>query len=161
VVCGLGYDATVCLECGDDIFFQNIFNHLQDFMKPQPTRLQLVFSAVKTSSLIKFVFLSLRYTMSKLPFTKEHLAELSGFIDLCKKDPKILQGPELAFFKSYIESLGGKIPATLSETDFESPKTSTPEPTKEKEPEPEVESEESDIELDNSGIIGRYIYLFC
>lgn len=95
--------------------------------------------------------------MPKLPFTAAHLSELSGFIDFCKNDPKVLLSPELAFFKNYIESLGGKIPATLSETDFESPKADTPEPRKAKEPEakpePEVGSEESDIELDNSGLI--------
>ncbi|PNF21335.1 hypothetical protein B7P43_G02129 [Cryptotermes secundus] len=105
-------------------------------------------------------------TMPKLPFTAAHLSQLNGFVDLCKNDPKILLSPELAFFKNYIESLGGKIPATLSETDFESPKADIlepepepePKPRKAKEPEaqpePEVESEESDIELDNSGIIG-------
>jgi suppressor of tumorigenicity protein 13 len=102
--------------------------------------------------------------MPKLPFTAAHLTQLNGFIDLCKNDPKILLSPELAFFKNYIESLGGKIPATLSETDFESPKADIPEPRKAKEPEaqpePEVESEESDIELDNSGIIGRHFVWF-
>jgi suppressor of tumorigenicity protein 13 len=99
--------------------------------------------------------------MSKSPFTKAHLAQLNGFIDLCKKDPKILLDPELAFFKNYIESLGGKVPTTLFETGAGSPETSRPEPTEEKEPEPEVESEESDIELDNSGVIGMYVYIFC
>jgi suppressor of tumorigenicity protein 13 len=100
--------------------------------------------------------------MSNLPFTKAHLSQLSGFIDLCKKDPKILLNPELSFFKSYIESMGGKIPANLFKTDFGSPKTNIPEPKKEREPEPDADAEsvESDIELDNSGIIGRYIYSF-
>jgi suppressor of tumorigenicity protein 13 len=104
--------------------------------------------------------------MSKTPFTAAHISQLSGFINLCKDDPKILHNPELAFFKNYIESLGGKIPATLPETDFESPEADIPEPRKAKEseakPEPavEVESEESDIELDNSGIIGRYFVSF-
>jgi suppressor of tumorigenicity protein 13 len=102
--------------------------------------------------------------MPKLPFTAAHLSQLSDFIDFCKNDPKILLSPELAFLKNYVESLGGKIPATLSETDFESPKAEIPEPRKAKEPgakpEPEVESEESDIELDNSGIIGRYFIRF-
>jgi suppressor of tumorigenicity protein 13 len=97
--------------------------------------------------------------MSKLPFSATHLTQLRGFIDFCRSDPKILQNPELAFFKNYIESLGGRIPATVSETNFESPKMDKPEAGKEKEPEakqePEVESEESDIELDSSGIIGR------
>lgn len=103
--------------------------------------------------------MSRRYTMSKLPFSATHLSQLKGFIDFCRIDPKILRNPELAFFKNYIESLGGTIPAAESETNSESPNTDEPEATKEKEPEtkqePEVESEESDIELDNSGIIGR------
>jgi suppressor of tumorigenicity protein 13 len=102
--------------------------------------------------------------MPKSPFTAAHISQLSGFVNLCKDDPKILLSPELAFFKNYIESLGGKIPANLSETDSESPKAETPEPRKAKEPEakpePEVESEESDIELDNSGIIGMYCVYF-
>jgi suppressor of tumorigenicity protein 13 len=102
--------------------------------------------------------------MPKTPFTPAHLSQLTGFINLCKDDPKILHSPELAFFKNYIESLGGKIPATLPETDFEPPKADIPEPRKAKEPEakpePEVDSEESDIELDNSGIIGKYFVSF-
>jgi suppressor of tumorigenicity protein 13 len=97
--------------------------------------------------------------MSKLPFTAEHLSQLKGFVYFCTNDPKILQNPELAFFKNYIESLGGRIPTTVSETNFESPKMDKPEARKENEPEtkqePEVESEESDIELDSSGVIGR------
>jgi hypothetical protein len=87
--------------------------------------------------------------MSNLPFTKEYISQLFGFIALCKKDPNILRKPEFSFFKSYIESLGGKIPVSLFET--------VPEPKKEREPESDTES---DIELDNSGVIGRYIYLF-
>lgn len=97
--------------------------------------------------------------MSKLPFSLTHLSQLKGFIDFCRNDPKILRSPELEFFKNYIESLGGTIPATVPETNSESPNMDEPEATKEKEPEtkqePEVESEESDIELDSSGIIGR------
>jgi len=97
--------------------------------------------------------------MSKLPFTASHLTQLKGFVDFCRNDPKILRNPELAFFKNYIESLGGTIPTTVSETNPESPNADEPEARKEKEPEPkqepEVESEESDIELDSSGIIGR------
>ncbi|KAJ9590805.1 hypothetical protein L9F63_016191 [Diploptera punctata] len=92
-----------------------------------------------------------------IPFTKTHLEQLSGFIDLCKNDPKILLHPDLAFFKNYIESLGGKIPASAaSESDspkHESKKETPPQPEPEPEPEPEIESEESDIELDNTGVI--------
>ena len=95
--------------------------------------------------------------MSKIPFTKEHLVQLSGFIDLCKNDPKILLHPDLAFFKNYIESLGGKIPAPAgceSDSPKHEPKKEEPKPQPEAEPELEVESEESDIELDNTGVIG-------
>jgi suppressor of tumorigenicity protein 13 len=102
--------------------------------------------------------------MPKSPFTAAQLAQLNGFINCCQNDPKILHSPDLAFFKNYIESLGGKIPETSSETEFESPKPDIPEPKKAKEPEPkpepEAESEESDIELDNSGVIGRYFVWF-
>lgn len=98
--------------------------------------------------------------MSKLPFSTTHISQLKAFIDFCRSDPKILRSPELEFFKNYIESLGGTIPTAVSETNSESPNRDEPEARKGKEPEtkqePEVESEESDIELDSSGIIGRY-----
>jgi len=38
------------------------------------------------------------------------LGELKGFITLLEKNPAMLHQPELRFFKSYLERMGGKIP---------------------------------------------------
>lgn len=37
------------------------------------------------------------------------ISDLKQFVDLCKKDPSVLLKPELEFFKTFIESFGGKI----------------------------------------------------
>lgn len=88
--------------------------------------------------------------MASLPFSEDNLKELENFIAFCKSNPKVVYTPQLSFFKSYIESLGGKFP----EVD---PECSKPEIPPEKEspevPEPEMESEESDIEISDEGVI--------
>ncbi|GLH01155.1 Hsc70-interacting protein 2 [Gryllus bimaculatus] len=92
--------------------------------------------------------------MSSLPFPKAHIEQLKTFIDLCKKQPELLQHPELAFFKQYILSMGGKIPPPRAAGDSPKkpePKAAEPEPAEE--PAEEEPLEESDIELDNSGVI--------
>ncbi|KAK3921676.1 Hsc70-interacting protein [Frankliniella fusca] len=89
-------------------------------------------------------------------FGSEQLKQLKAFIELCKNKPSILHRDEFKFFKDYIESLGGKIPSSVSGDDAgPKPTTFTPksENKSEPEPEPEVESEESDVELDNEGVI--------
>ncbi|KAI6694220.1 hypothetical protein NL676_021930 [Syzygium grande] len=40
----------------------------------------------------------------------EKIDELRYFIRLCRSDPSILHDPSLAFFKSYLQSLGARIP---------------------------------------------------
>ncbi|XP_030541152.2 TPR repeat-containing thioredoxin TDX isoform X1 [Rhodamnia argentea] len=46
----------------------------------------------------------------------EKIDELRHFIHQCRSDPSILHDPSLAFFKSYLQSLGARIPpATKSE----------------------------------------------
>lgn len=100
--------------------------------------------------------------MSGIPFTKSHLIQLKGFVDLCRKNPNLLHNEDLQFFKDYIESFGGKIP-DAKPTD-EVPKAEfEPKAEPESEPEPPVESEESDIELDNTGVIGmldKYVLIY-
>ncbi|GAB2292631.1 hypothetical protein Dimus_026868 [Dionaea muscipula] len=41
---------------------------------------------------------------------ESELGELKQFIDRCKSNPSILHNPSLAFFKSYLQSLGARIP---------------------------------------------------
>ncbi|XP_063701415.1 hsc70-interacting protein-like [Culicoides brevitarsis] len=89
------------------------------------------------------------------PIGKEELAKLKAFISVCSAQPQLLNMPELEFFKSFIEKLGGKVPAaptSQKSAHAEASFTSTKAP----EPEPEVESEEepeSDLELDNEGCV--------
>lgn len=45
-----------------------------------------------------------------VPITQESLAPLKVFVDLCTKNPNILQLPDLKFVKDFIENFGGKIP---------------------------------------------------
>ncbi|XP_075234889.1 putative protein FAM10A4 [Lycorma delicatula] len=87
----------------------------------------------------------------------EALAQLKIFITLCKQNPQILYSPQLAFFKEFVESLGGKIPSSPKTShasakpaaDGESLKNESSKPTGE----PEIDSEESDVELDTTGVI--------
>jgi suppressor of tumorigenicity protein 13 len=84
--------------------------------------------------------------MSGLP--KEALDQLKAFVTLVKTKPDVLHTPELLFFKEFLESFGCKVPGATAHN--KTPKA-TPEPT----PAPaDPESEESDIELDNTGVIG-------
>ena len=49
--------------------------------------------------------------MASVKFPEKQLTELRAFVTLIKSQPEILHQPELEFFKSYIESIGGVIPA--------------------------------------------------
>lgn len=87
---------------------------------------------------------------------KEAIAQLKVFIHLVKSKPELLQTPDLKFFKDFIESFGGKVPEV--QTAPKSTNKPSGEPQAEFKPEPaaeEPESEESDIELDNSGVVGE------
>ncbi|KAK6637262.1 hypothetical protein RUM44_007676 [Polyplax serrata] len=93
---------------------------------------------------------------SSLP--AEHLNNLKLFIEICKKDSNVLHLPELSFFKTYIESLGGVIPPKKSCPAGENMHQQKSDGTKEEktnaEPqEDEAESEESEVELDYEGVI--------
>ncbi|XP_045473977.1 putative protein FAM10A4 [Harmonia axyridis] len=82
------------------------------------------------------------------PFDQEALEKLKAFIDICKSNPEILHLPALNFFREFIESFGGVIPAPKMSAKTEETKT---------EPQPkstEYESDpESDLELDKEGCI--------
>ncbi|XP_027340366.1 TPR repeat-containing thioredoxin TDX [Abrus precatorius] len=76
--------------------------------------------------------------------------ELKQFIEACKSNPSLLHSPSLSFFKSYLLSLGARIPPQ--------PKTE-PEDYDEKKPHPysfaqdEHDIVESDIELDDADVV--------
>ncbi|XP_046624368.1 hsc70-interacting protein-like isoform X1 [Neodiprion virginianus] len=88
------------------------------------------------------------------PVSKEHLAQLKVFTDLCIENPSILHLPDLAFVKTFIEHFGGSVPDTKSSNTSGYPKFK-PQPAQSNipEPEPAPESDESDIELDTTGVI--------
>lgn len=44
------------------------------------------------------------------PINLEDVAKLKTFIDLVAASPAILNIPQLAFFKNFIEQMGGKVP---------------------------------------------------
>lgn len=44
------------------------------------------------------------------PINKEELKKLEAFIGFCTMSPQILNMPDLAFFKNFVEKMGGKIP---------------------------------------------------
>lgn len=95
--------------------------------------------------------------MASLP--KEAISQLKVFVHLVKSKPELLLLPDLKFFKDYIESFGGKVP------EVSTPSSPQAEPKTESKPEPpppaaEPESEESDIELDNTGVIGESLLSF-
>lgn len=92
----------------------------------------------------------------------EAVVQLKAFISLVRKTPQILHTPQLAFFKEFIESFGGVVPPfsekpESTETPFSESTKSEP-----KVEEPEVEEVESDVEIDNTGVIGslkHFIFL--
>lgn len=45
------------------------------------------------------------------PLGSEEINKLKLFIGVCSQNPSILNMPQLDFFKSFIEQLGGKVPA--------------------------------------------------
>lgn len=87
------------------------------------------------------------------PFNEDSLEKLKSFIDFCRQKPSIIHSPPLAFFKSYLESIGASLP-------LREPMDPTPPPPKaQAEPEAEaadeaVESDaDSDLEFDLEGCI--------
>lgn len=91
------------------------------------------------------------------PIGKEELTKLRAFISLCAQQPQLLNIPELEFFKSFIEQLGGKVPPSPTKTSSaKAEATFTEKPTAPPTEDVEIESEEepeSDLELDNEGVV--------
>lgn len=73
----------------------------------------------------------------------EKLEDLKRFVELCKKNPSILQNPSLNFFKSFLESLGAQVP----------PSVKSEQGGEEHVDELEEDIVESDVELDNTDIV--------
>ncbi|XP_022648844.1 hsc70-interacting protein-like [Varroa jacobsoni] len=83
----------------------------------------------------------------------QDIIKLEALVELVKSKPETLYTPELAFFKSYLESLEAKLPARPNEAQSTA---SAPEPAAAKTEESmkgEDESEESEVELDESGVV--------
>ena len=87
------------------------------------------------------------------PLSNEEINKLKFFISYCARDPSLLNLPQLSFFKSFVEQLGGKVPATETKPSAHA-KADAKAPTASAEPEEVIEeSEESDVELDNEGVV--------
>ncbi|CAO2819776.1 unnamed protein product [Amaranthus hypochondriacus] len=90
------------------------------------------------------------------------LKQLKQFVELCKSDPSVLSDPSFSFFRDYIESLGGKLPASAygksksnvgDESDEEDEMANTkPHVEEVVEEEEEEEIVESDLELEGDTI---------
>ncbi|XP_030494855.2 TPR repeat-containing thioredoxin TDX [Cannabis sativa] len=84
------------------------------------------------------------------------LAELEQFITRCKSNPSLLHNPSLAFFKSYLQSLGAQIPSDPDTDKFRNSAEDTKEKTDTKKHESFGEDDdivESDVELDDSDVV--------
>ncbi|XP_061892481.1 hsc70-interacting protein-like [Entelurus aequoreus] len=87
------------------------------------------------------------------------VTELKGFVQLCESNPAILHLPEMGFFRTWLHSMGAKIPSPSPPKEScqggcpcgPPPRSSAPPP----EPEPPApsESEESELEKDLEGVI--------
>lgn len=99
--------------------------------------------------------------MAKLP--KAAVKQLEVFVDMVKADPSVLGDPDLAFFKEFIESYGGRVPeftpkplsegSSPSEESEQKPAGGNTGGSEESAADEGIESEESDVELDTSGVI--------
>ncbi|XP_068193001.1 hsc70-interacting protein [Antennarius striatus] len=84
------------------------------------------------------------------------VSELKAFVQLCESRPEILHLPELSFFRTWLLSMGAKIPPPPKTQDScQGGCPCGPPPASASPPEPPVlsESEESEIEIDNDGVI--------
>lgn len=52
------------------------------------------------------------------PINEDELKKLKSFVEVCAANPFLLNLPQLSFFKTFIEKLGGRIP---SESSFRQP----------------------------------------
>ena len=86
-------------------------------------------------------------TLVKSFLTPQRKEELSAFLNLVQKNPQVLYHPDLAFFKSFLESFGAKLPEQEKPKPAPQP-APEPEPAKEETPaapeEPEDEDEDEE-----------------
>lgn len=93
------------------------------------------------------------------PIDPAELQKLKLFVNLCSAQPQLLNLPQLDFFKSFVEKLGGKVPEGTPNFGASAQKPeekSKQEETKKTEPEPEKKEDsepESDVELDEEGCV--------
>ena len=103
--------------------------------------------------------------MSQLP--KPQVDQLQAFISLLKATPQILHDPALSFFRDYLESMGATLPTPPPKKERQrskspEPEEITPNKTEEMEVQEDVEVDveeedpESDVELDMTGVIGKW-----
>lgn len=86
------------------------------------------------------------------------MSELKGFIQMCESNPEVLHLPEMSFFRTWLQSMGAKIPPrTRTKDSCQGGCPCGPPPKSAPPPEPEPsglsESEESEIEIDQEGVI--------
>lgn len=92
------------------------------------------------------------------PIDPSELKKLNVFVDLCSVQPQLLNLPQLAFFKQFVEKLGGKVPEGTPSFGSAEPEPEKPKQDKKKEEEPaeakkEDSDPESDVELDMDGCV--------
>lgn len=96
--------------------------------------------------------------MSVLPNAQD-LVQLKNFIKLCTSQPSILQQPDFAFVREFIENFGGSVPKDNGDPSDNREKTTKKPPEYNTKPtpgtEPKLEEEDSDLELDMTGVIGK------
>ncbi|KAM9434993.1 hsc70-interacting protein [Clarias gariepinus] len=88
------------------------------------------------------------------------VAELKGFVQLCKENPGVLHLPEMEFFRTWLHGLGATIPPLSKNSGCKgscpcdaAPPPQTAPPPSQAEPAPPSESDESELEMDKEGVI--------
>lgn len=57
-----------------------------------------------------------KFAKMACPIDAKEIEKLKMFIQFCSMSPHILQRPELEFFKTFVEKLGGKVPLAPGES---------------------------------------------
>ncbi|ONI09381.1 hypothetical protein PRUPE_5G235200 [Prunus persica] len=85
------------------------------------------------------------------------VAELREFVSKCKSNPSLIHTPSLAFFKSYLQSLGARIPPIPKMDKVDVDMSDTKDHFDAKRPDPSRDNDEdiveSDIELDATDVV--------
>ncbi|XP_021802824.1 TPR repeat-containing thioredoxin TDX [Prunus avium] len=85
------------------------------------------------------------------------VAELREFVSKCKSNPSLIHTPSLAFFKSYLQSLGARIPPIPKMDKVDEDMSDTKDHFDAKRPDPSWDNDEeiveSDIELDATDVV--------